>query len=555
MELTQDDTRKLPGNTKSLFTVNPELFESFIKANWTKVTKAGFVFQLQPYDPKIKPVVLHIKPTINGKASEDIINILQDLRTILKNRRINIRSFAFDGDTAYYDLHLQYYSSYIKSCFNNNTLNLTKTRAQRVVSDFLHLIKRLRYRLLQCIIHAGFSPGKFISIEEIRKTLSHLPDVVFNNQGFTKMNDRLPLLLFAPDSFIKLLEAKDFTALGYWFPITASIIALDSPDLNRSARTFFLQCAFWFLVYYAKLEEGSFHKLKQKKRGDSLDVTFYTKQLLVEFTNTIHCHLQLMNSFGEYSFDRNSSMPLEHLFGRARVKAKDIHTLKKFIKNISQLQTDIAMDSDETIPGRRSSFGAILSASDPISEFIDKDELFSIHDYTPQKIAIAALVLAGFAPVTGGEIKDIDMKPFYWFCNAVEAILPDQAKRKTTKKALSLKAITLGTDSGFRSKALIKSQCPAWFKDKESKDSNGNKKKYTFHQLNFLNTRDFFKKLKKDDAFEPKKADLLQMCKEIQQHDPLCPKIPTNKHSLETIYQWYSENYKSYEVFLHSLIK
>ena len=42
-------------------------------------------------------------------------------------------------------------------------------------------------------------------------------------------------------------------------------------------------------------------------------------------------------------------MPLEHLFGRARVKAKDIHTLKKFIKNISQLQTDIAMDSSEVI--------------------------------------------------------------------------------------------------------------------------------------------------------------------------------------------------------------
>ena len=99
-----------------------------------------------------------------------------------------------------------------------------------------------------------------------------------------------------------------------------------------------LECAFC-LIHYATIRDNSEINLKQKKRKDETDVCFYTNQLLIEFTNTIHSHMQLLNNLPDYCFDRNSSMPLEHLFGRARVRAKDIHTLKKFIDSVAYFQT------------------------------------------------------------------------------------------------------------------------------------------------------------------------------------------------------------------------
>ena len=81
----------------------------FLARNWESVFRSGFVFQIQPYDPQYKPFVVHIKPTSNGKATEDIVQLLLKIKKIVKNRRINIKSFAFDGDNPYKRMHDKYF--------------------------------------------------------------------------------------------------------------------------------------------------------------------------------------------------------------------------------------------------------------------------------------------------------------------------------------------------------------------------------------------------------------------------------------------------------------
>ena len=65
-----------------------------------------------------------------------------------------------------------------------------------------------------------------------------------------------------------------------------------------------------------------------------------------------------------YSFNRDSSIPLEHKFGVARIRVKDVHTMKKFVKTISQFQSYenkwAKMESKENIPGRRSTFDVTI---------------------------------------------------------------------------------------------------------------------------------------------------------------------------------------------------
>ena len=69
------------------------------------IIKAAFVYQLNPLLAKFKPIVLYIKSSSNGKANDKTINDLHAIRSILKNYRIEIVSFTFDGDNAFKNLN------------------------------------------------------------------------------------------------------------------------------------------------------------------------------------------------------------------------------------------------------------------------------------------------------------------------------------------------------------------------------------------------------------------------------------------------------------------
>ena len=98
-----------------------------------------------------------------------------------------------------------------------------------------------------------------------------------------------------------------------------------------------LQSWFYFLSFYADCWNKSNGNLKQRKNGESLDVTFYTKEILIEFTNNLHSNIQLMHSESNF-FSRNSSDPFEHKFGMSRVMGKNIPTLTGFIQVIAKSQ-------------------------------------------------------------------------------------------------------------------------------------------------------------------------------------------------------------------------
>lgn len=109
-----EETKKyIQPNSFQYFSQNPSALETFLELNWEKIIKSAFVFQVQPYSINYKPFVIHIKLSPNGKSSEQIIKLLHQIREILQNRIIIIKSYAFDGDNAYKQLHAMYFESYI----------------------------------------------------------------------------------------------------------------------------------------------------------------------------------------------------------------------------------------------------------------------------------------------------------------------------------------------------------------------------------------------------------------------------------------------------------
>lgn len=75
----------------------------------------------------------HLKKTIKD---------LHAIRSILKNYRIEIVSFTFDGDNAFKNLNEFFYQTYIRKLIKSNIYLNQKILTVRITPDFSHIIKR-----------------------------------------------------------------------------------------------------------------------------------------------------------------------------------------------------------------------------------------------------------------------------------------------------------------------------------------------------------------------------------------------------------------------------
>jgi hypothetical protein len=85
---------------------------------------------------------------------------------------------------------------------------LTLSDCSVIVSDPLHLMKRIRYRWVssEIVIAFGVDPAKF-SLRTL-KGWNVVSPVVFMNSHITKMHDSLPLRPFSPTTFSAILRRR-----------------------------------------------------------------------------------------------------------------------------------------------------------------------------------------------------------------------------------------------------------------------------------------------------------------------------------------------------------
>lgn len=211
---------------------------------------------------------------------------------------------------------------------------------------------------------------------------------------------------------------------------------------------------FFFLAYYNKIYDASEVTLRTKY-GERIDVTFYDNDLLIEFSNTVHSNIQLMNILPDFTFSRIRTGPLEHKFGYSRIKSHDISTLTKFIRvialtqgidNITPVQKMNCFNDEVEKNHRRANITDI--ETEPRDE---NDELHSIDapedddiPFAPQKIVLAMLSFAGF------EINNVYCEKsdliILWLLIFFEQLSGDDPVKRKIKKALSLSHANLGTN-------------------------------------------------------------------------------------------------------------
>ena len=156
----------------------------------------------------------------------------------------------------------------------------------------------------------------------------------------------------------------------------------------------------------------------------------------------------------KFSFNSDSSMPLEHKFGHARVRACDVHTLGRFTKIIAKFQT-FEMQADQIkIPGR-SSFGQFVDDDDDGQNYKPNEiEIMNSASYQPLDIATSFLNLAGF----NIEPKTDNNDEAYWFAAILDEFFDEEKAQKKTRRPFTWNKAFLGVGGASRAAKLVNTQ-------------------------------------------------------------------------------------------------
>jgi hypothetical protein len=80
---------------------DPDAFGRFLGDCTYRVAKFSFVFYLTRLDSREKAFPMEILPSVQGQATDAIIQSISRARQILRDEGVDVRGLAFDGDTKY----------------------------------------------------------------------------------------------------------------------------------------------------------------------------------------------------------------------------------------------------------------------------------------------------------------------------------------------------------------------------------------------------------------------------------------------------------------------
>lgn len=360
----------------------------------------AFVFQFHPLSALLRPFVVHINPSTQGKATHTEVELLDQISDLLQTEGVRVIGYAMDGDSTYRKLHRKFFIEYEQKIrLNSSFVNFSGLSSRLIVSDPLHVLKRARYRLLGSQVHTGLTnSSNQIDIKRLSQIL-RLPSKVFCNQPFTKMHDDLPVSLFSLDTFVTL-AAEEPSYLSYFLPFCLLNAGLSERQLSLEERINFFEVAFYYILGYLAELQSTKAVLPNHKSVHNTHVRLFPEELAVELSNTLASLLCITYSFNmTLNFNRIGTNPLEHTFGTIRMRSKYKNTYQKMVKSLGDAETWKRMVAilgvGGNISGRRSCYGKVVEVILKISP--------CVLNMNPREIA-AACHIAYSLPLSSAEL-------------------------------------------------------------------------------------------------------------------------------------------------------
>lgn len=302
-----------------------------------------FLYQLIPLNSNYSCVPIRLLATKHGHSTEETKNLMKLIIEELKKKNINVKFISSDGDSGYDASH----KKMLQSIFTANerggfreVINYVSTCEGYPLSDFLHLVKISRKRLLNCPL--SFSTGgdfsNIFSASLMEKYL-HLGKPLTDFSQIGKMKDLYPLKLFQIRNALILNEANEIPSATYIVIFSMWNEVMNSASISRETRIELLEIIFeMLLIIYNTLPIKS-KTTTCKKTNLTMAQSFATVENLTRCITTV-CGMAsaLSNSkFINLAMNRLSTHPVENFIGMSRESCHSQHTYDNVINSVTNM--------------------------------------------------------------------------------------------------------------------------------------------------------------------------------------------------------------------------
>ena len=293
-----------------------------------------FLVQIQPLSHNYKSFPISIIPSNGGRIDQNIKNMFDNILIELSNY-FQVIFKCSDGDTCTNIWH--------NICFNH-VLNLLDNPLDYIIqfihfgkwpiSDYLHIIKNMRCRLLH---NLSLTPeSEIISLDgfyNIFKTKTFS-----DKTSLAKYNDKLAINAFSIKNLKYLMNNNYLSHFYFLFPFSLWGAFLHSSKLNLVIRKKILEIMkFFMFLEYRYLDLNVSPKFQEKYFQDSERIAFYSRNKIKRIINTVIGLYYALSAFPEkLSLNRISSHPIENTFGVTRSTMQNKIGFDVFISSLSR---------------------------------------------------------------------------------------------------------------------------------------------------------------------------------------------------------------------------
>lgn len=335
--------------------------------------KYCFCFYCQPLKPDFKCFPIHIIPAPNGKASSSILNLMNDIITILKDNDVNVVYTASDGDSGYNELTDETLEIYIK---NNNFESALKSwgKSHKIkhIIDMLHILKIARERLIQGCITLNSNKIIHKIISESLENILLLGPTLTDKSPLGKMRDIYAIKLFNFENLKTLFQNDMLNETYYFLPYVCWLEAVTNQEISKKSRIDLLHIAYdifySFLVQNVNEKRGPHITINNSENSEAK--VFADNNLLIRSMNSILGIAYLIETNQTLALDRIGTHVLENYFGEIRFSCNNFDSWENIISEVSHaiVRTNILNKYNIHIRPNRLNYGGVhINDSDELN--------------------------------------------------------------------------------------------------------------------------------------------------------------------------------------------
>ena len=301
-----------------------------------------FLFQVLPLQCELKPICVHLMTQKGGNAGAAVRERLDMVRKALHDEKFDVQYVATDGDSGYAPMHKKLFDTWWPVYLNTGVeaaLDVLGLQETRILTDFLHILKNARSRIINGVVTLTYNGAKPFSADEMESVL-RIGKPLLDKSPTGKMKDSYALSIFTLENFFTLLHHGHPEMAFYILPYTLWACVVREPLLStQMRRDLVVLCIQIFQYHWYQFGNLTPDVSENKKTKNFSSIQFCcSQQHVIRVLNTL---MGLLREFTRHpdnlALSRMGTHDLECQFGVVRILCHYKHSWKMILKCFSKL--------------------------------------------------------------------------------------------------------------------------------------------------------------------------------------------------------------------------